>query len=142
MLKQTAGSLGASRVADVAIAAPRQLWLAGLGAAIVTREWARNDAGHAFLALVKEGSQVEARAMRIIGRRIESSARFGTTAWNAAREAARATINALVGSTATAFPHFKTSVAGKRAPKPAPRKPRAAAKRVATRKSRRGKRSA
>src|SRR5271166_156721 len=64
MLKNIAGNGGATRVADVAFAASRQVWLAGLGAATMTRQWARNDAGEAFRILVKEGSTVEARARR------------------------------------------------------------------------------
>jgi hypothetical protein len=82
MLKQAAGNINANRVADAALAASRQVWLAGLGAAVVTREWARNDAGHMFRALVREGSTVESRAIRVIGRRIESSVALATTAWS------------------------------------------------------------
>ena len=37
MLKQAAGNINANRVADAALAASRQVWLAGLGAAVVTR---------------------------------------------------------------------------------------------------------
>jgi len=58
MLKPTAERLNAGRFADAAIAASRQVWLAGLGAAMVTRDWARNDASHVFRALVKEGATV------------------------------------------------------------------------------------
>jgi putative heme degradation protein len=71
MLKQAAGNLNASRVADAALAASRQVWLAGLGAAIVTRDWARNDAGHVFRTLIKEGEAVETRAVRVIGKQID-----------------------------------------------------------------------
>ena len=137
MLKQGAGT----RAADTALAASRQVWLAGLGAAIVTRQWARNDAGNVFRALVREGSTVEARALRIIGRRIESSLELATTAWNRTRDTAQATVNGLVESTTAALPRFRLRAAGKRVGKPAARKPRRAAKQ-ASRKSRRGKRSA
>lgn len=137
MLKQAAGN----RVADTAIAASRQVWLAGLGAATMTREWARNDAGNVFRALVKEGSSVEARALRTIGRRIESSMALATTAWNRARDTAQATVNGLVESTTAALPRLRVRAAAKRVAKPAARKPRRAAKQ-ASRKSRRGKRSA
>ena len=40
MPKQTVQTLNPARVADAAIAASRQVWLAGLGAAMVTRDWA------------------------------------------------------------------------------------------------------
>jgi hypothetical protein len=139
MLKHAAGNGGANRVADVALAAPRQVWLAGLGAAVATRAWARNDAGHVFRALVKEGSQVEARTIRIIGRQLDSSIVLATTAWNRARHVAQATLNGLVESAAAALPSFKAPV-GKRTARPAAKKPRAAAKRAASQ-SRRSKRS-
>ena len=73
MLKQVADNLNATRFADAALAASRQVWLAGLGAAIVTREWARSDAGQVFRTLVKEGTAVESRAIRIVGDQVESS---------------------------------------------------------------------
>jgi len=142
MLKQVAGNGGANRVADVALAASRQVWLAGLGAATVTRQWARNDAGGVFRALVKEGSAVEARALRRIGRRLDSSIVLATTAWSRARHAAQTTVNGLVGSAAAVLPGLKTPRAGKRAVKAVAKKPRAAGKRTASRKTRRNKRSA
>ena len=37
------------------IAAPRHLWLATLGAAALTREWAERDAAAMFRSLVNEG---------------------------------------------------------------------------------------
>ena len=73
MMKQTAGNISVNRIADAALAASRQVWLAGLGAAVVTREWVRKDAGHMFRALIKEGSTVESQAIRVLGRSIESS---------------------------------------------------------------------
>jgi hypothetical protein len=142
MLKQAAGTLRTNRVADAAFAASRQVWLAGLGAAIVTRKWARDDAGHVFRALVKEGAGVETRAIRVLGRRIESSIVVATTAWNRARDAAQATVNGLVESTAAALPRFNARVAGRHAAKPAAKKRRLAAKRATSRKSRRNRRSA
>ena len=111
MLKQAAGNINANRVADAALAASRQVWLAGLGAAVVTREWARNDAGHMFRALVKEGSTVESRAIRVIGRRIESSVALATTAWNRARDTARTTVDGLVETAVAALPAFKAPAA-------------------------------
>ena len=142
MLKQAAVNLRANRIADAALTAPRQIWLAGLGAAIVTREWARNDAGHVFRALVKEGSNVETRAVRTLGRQIESSIVLASSAWNRARNAAQATVNGLVESATAAIPTFKAPFAAKRTAKPAAKKPRAAVKRTASRKARRGKRAA
>ncbi|HEV8258750.1 MAG TPA: phasin family protein [Casimicrobiaceae bacterium] len=140
MLKQAAGNINANRVADAALAASRQVWLAGLGAAVVTREWTRNDAGHMFRALVKEGSAVESRAIRVIGRRIESSVTLATTAWNRARDTARAAVDGLVETAAAALPAFKTPAA-KHVRKTAAKKSRSAKARV-SRKGRRAKRTA
>ena len=141
MLKQAAGNGGANRVADAALAAPRQVWLAGLGAAVVTRDWARNDASHVFRNLVKEGSHVEARTIRIIGRQLDSSIVLATTAWNRARDVAQATLSGLVESAVAVLPSFKAPGARKRAARPATKKPRPAAKRATSRQSRRSKRS-
>jgi hypothetical protein len=140
MLKQAEGNINANRVADAALAASRQVWLAGLGAAVVTREWARNDAGHMFHALVKEGSTVESRTLRVIGRRIESSVALATTAWNRARDTARTTVDSLVETAAAALPAFKAPAA-KRVRKTTAKKSRSAKSRV-SRKSRRAKRTA
>jgi hypothetical protein len=140
MLKQAAGNINASRVADAALAASRQVWLAGLGAAIVTREWARNDAAHMFRALVKEGSTVESRTLRVIGRRIESSMALATTAWNRARNTARTTVGGLVETATAALPAFKAPAA-KRVRRTTAKKSRSPKARV-SRKGRRAKRTA
>jgi hypothetical protein len=140
MLKQAAVNINANRVADAALAASRQVWLAGLGAAVVTREWARNDAGHMFRTLVKEGSTVESRTLRVIGRRIESSIALATTAWNRARDTARTTVSDLVETAAAALPAFKAPAA-KRIRKTTAKKSRSAKARV-SRKGRRAKRTA
>ena len=63
----------ANRVGDTVFAASRQVWLAGLGAAVVTRDWAGKEASGVFRALVKEGTAVESRAIRIVGDQVESS---------------------------------------------------------------------
>jgi len=134
MVKQTLESLAAGRYADAALAAPRQVWLAGLGAAMVTRDWARNDAGHVFRALVREGSTVESRAIRVIGRQINSSIAVARTALNKARNTTLTTVNGLVDSAVAALPKFK--VAAKAA---APAKAKGAKARV-TRRARAGRR--
>ena len=55
------------------IAASRQVWLASLGAAVVTRDWVQNEAGTVFKTLVKEGTAVESRAIRLVGDQLEAS---------------------------------------------------------------------
>jgi hypothetical protein len=140
MLKQAAGNINVNRVADAALVASRQVWLAGLGAAVVTREWARKDAGHMFRALVKEGSTVESRAVRVLGRKIESSIALATTTWNRARDTARTTVGGLVETAAAALPAFKAP-ATNRISKATARKP-SRAKAHVSRKGRRAKRAA
>jgi hypothetical protein len=132
MLKQAAGNLNATRVADAALAASRQVWLAGLGAAIVTRDWARNDAGHVFRALIKEGEAVETRAVRVLGKQVDSSLVIAASTWNKARHTALSTINGLIDTAATAWPRLKAPAAvGSKSP----------AKRKKAVKARRAKRS-
>jgi hypothetical protein len=70
---------------EAALAAPRQVWLAGLGAAVVTRDWVQKEAGPAFKSLVKQGTTVESRAIRFVGDRIESSMARANTLWRHGR---------------------------------------------------------
>ena len=55
-----------NRVGDTVFAASRQVWLAGLGAAVVTRDWAEKEAAGVFRTLVTEGAAVESRAIRLV----------------------------------------------------------------------------
>src|SRR5262249_59360039 len=103
MLKQ-AEKIDASRFADTAFAASRQVWLAGLGAAIVTRDWARNDAGHVFRALVKEGASVESHAKRVIGKQFDMSIAVASDIATKARKTALTTVNGLVDTAVSALP--------------------------------------
>ena len=66
-------------------AASRQVWLASLGAAAVTRDWAQNEAGALFRTLVKEGTAVESRTFRKVGDRLESSYTMANDLWRTAR---------------------------------------------------------
>ena len=138
MLQQATSNLNATRVADAALAASRQVWLAGLGAATVTRQWARNDAGDVFRALVKEGSAMETRAIRVIGKQVDSSLAVATSAWNKARHTALTAVNELVDTAAAALPKLKVTVPATRK---ATSKPKKAVSRAKPRKVRRAKRS-
>ena len=133
MLKVTASNFNAARVADTALAAPRQLWLAGLGAAIVTRQWAANDAGDLFRSLVKEGEVVEGRARRLIGKQVDKSVALATSAWNSARHTARTKVGGLVEAAASALPKLRSPAVVKAA------KPVAKTKRRSTSKSRKAR---
>ena len=79
-------------VGDAVLAASRQMWLAGLGAAVVTRDWAQSEAGQVFRTLVKEGTAVESRTIRLVGDRLEGSFAAANTIWRQARSTVRATV--------------------------------------------------
>jgi Poly(hydroxyalcanoate) granule associated protein (phasin) len=82
----------ANRVGDSVFAASRQVWLAGLGAAVVTRAWAEKEASGVFRTLVKEGTVVESRAIRLVGDQVEST----VTKANAVLKQTRAAIESVV----------------------------------------------
>ena len=63
--------VSANALAESALFASRQAWLAGLGAVSISREWARHEAGNTFRALVRKGSVVEKNAIQVIGGRVE-----------------------------------------------------------------------
>jgi hypothetical protein len=110
MQKQTMNDLNASRLADAAFAASRQVWLAGLGAAAVTRQWAKNDAGNTLRALIKEGSAVETQAIRVLGSGVETSLATASSIWTRTREQVRATVTALADTAVAALPKLKAPV--------------------------------
>lgn len=91
MLKTTF-NLQPNRLGEAAINASRQMWLAGLGAAVVTRDWMQSEAGAAFKALVKEGTVVESRALRFVGDRIETSVSVANMVWKETRRNVESTV--------------------------------------------------
>jgi Poly(hydroxyalcanoate) granule associated protein (phasin) len=70
---QSSNAIRRAAVGNTVRAASRQVWLAGLGAAAVTRDWAGKEAGAVFRTLVREGTVVESRAMRLVGDRLDTS---------------------------------------------------------------------
>ena len=70
---QTPYAISPAAVGNTVRHASRQMWLAGLGAAVVTREWAEKEAGRTFGKLVREGTAVESRALRLVGKSVEAS---------------------------------------------------------------------
>lgn len=78
--------------------ASRQIWLAGLGAAALTRDWAESGAGPMFRSLVKEGTLVEARTIRAVGDRLESSYTVANSAWRRARAVLQSGVREAAGS--------------------------------------------
>jgi hypothetical protein len=72
-------------VSDTVRAASRQVWLAGLGAAAVTRDWAEKESGNVLRTLVKEGAAMESRAIRFVGNRVGSSVATANVMWKKTR---------------------------------------------------------
>jgi len=117
------------------LAAPRQFWLATLGAAAVTREWAEKEAGTVFRALVKEGSVVETHAMRVVGRRIETSMARATALARDARTGVRVSVESIAKIAARLRARVPV-VHARLAVDTAPAKPARASKPARTRKAR------
>lgn len=91
MVKATL-NIPSSRLSDAAINASRQMWLASLGAAVVTRDWVQTEAGEVFKTLVKEGTVIESRAIRFVGDRIETSVSLANSVWKEARKTVESTV--------------------------------------------------
>lgn len=87
-----------NRLGEAAINASRQVWLASLGAAVVTRDWMQTEAGDVFKTLVKEGTVVESRAIRFVGDRIETSVSFANSVWKETRKTVEATVRQAAGA--------------------------------------------
>jgi hypothetical protein len=85
-------NLQPNRISEAAINASRQVWLASLGAAVVTRDWVQSEAGDAFKTLVKEGTVVESRAIRFVGDRIENSVSLANSVWKETRKTVESTV--------------------------------------------------
>jgi hypothetical protein len=83
------------------IAAPRHLWLATLGAAAVTREWAERDAAAMFRSLVKEGTVVESRAINLVSRGIGTSMKRANALARDARSGVKSSVESLANAAST-----------------------------------------
>jgi hypothetical protein len=87
-------------VGDYVLTASRQVWLAGLGAAVVTRDWAEKEAGGVFRNLVREGTAVESRAIRFVGDRVETSFVRANMFWKRTRRNVATTVQAYADTAA------------------------------------------
>lgn len=96
-----ARNASAASVGDALVSASRQVWLAGLGAAVVTRDWAEKEAATVFRNLVREGTAVESRAFRFVGDRVESSFVQANAMWKRARRSVTTTVKAYADTAAT-----------------------------------------
>jgi len=81
-----------ARLSEAAVLTSRQVWLASLGAAVVTRDWVQTEAGDVFKTLVKEGTVVESHAIRFVGDRIENSVSIANTVWKETRRTVESTV--------------------------------------------------
>jgi len=89
--------------------ASRQAWLAGLGAAVVTRGWAEKEAGRMLGSLVRQGTAVEARALRFVGSRVEQSVGRANQLIGQARTGLRDAVDAYA---APALTHVRRTLRG------------------------------
>jgi hypothetical protein len=112
----------ASALAESALFASRQAWLAGLGAASISREWARHEAGNTFRALVRKGSAVEKNAIHVIGGRVDSSVATAASLWRVARATALATANRLAETASSTLPSIRIPAFAATVAAPKPRK--------------------
>jgi len=95
------------RIASPVLKASRQVWLASLGAAVVTRDWAQTEAGTVFRSLVKEGTVVESRTIRLVGNRLESTITVANGMLRRARSAVRKTADNAVTLVQSSLPNVK-----------------------------------
>jgi hypothetical protein len=101
MLKQATYNLHPNQLSEAALAASRQVWLASLGAAVVTRDWVQHEAGTVLKTLVKEGTAVESKAIRFVGDRIEGSVARANTLWRQTRQTVETTVRAYADTAVT-----------------------------------------
>ncbi|MEO7157464.1 MAG: phasin family protein, partial [Vicinamibacterales bacterium] len=90
--KTTTISLQPRQISESMFAVSRQMWLAGLGAAVVTREWVQKEAGATMKSLVREGAVVESRAIRFVGDQIEASMTRANSVWMQTRRTVESTV--------------------------------------------------
>jgi len=153
MLKQTTPNFYPLQFGEEALAASRQVWLASLGAAAVTRDWVQTEASRTFKSLVKEGTVVESRAVTFVGDQIEVSMNRANRLWKRTRSTVESTVkqaaDAAVSIANTALPkslpriELPAAVKPARAKKPAAKVARAkkAVRKGATKVTRKAKRA-
>lgn len=113
MQKQMTSGFYSSPFGDAALAASRKVWLAGLGATVVTRDWLESEGSHVFRTLVKQGTVVESRAIRFLGDRVETSFTQANTMWRKTRR----TVEATVKRTATSMVDYAQQALPKALPR-------------------------
>lgn len=116
MQKQVSFGIPSNPITEAAMNASRQMWLAGLGAAAVTRDWARTEAGKTFRTLVKEGSAVETKAIRDLSKRVETSVATATSLWKQTRATTMTAANTIAKNASAALSKFKAPIVVRSAP--------------------------
>lgn len=92
MLKTATINLQPRYLSEQMLAASRQMWLAGLGAAVVSRDWAQKEASGVMKMLVREGTVVESRAIRFVGDQIEAQVTRANSVWTQTRRTVESTV--------------------------------------------------
>lgn len=90
-----------NELSEAALAASRQVWLAGLGAAVVSRDWIQTEGGSTFRALVKQGTAVESKAIRYLGDQLETSMTRANAFWRQTRSSVTHTVKIAADSAVT-----------------------------------------
>ena len=131
-------------VGDAVLHASRQVWLASLGAAVVSREWAQAEAGNVFRTLVKEGTAVESKTIRMVGDRLENSFATANSLWKQARSTVQSTVRQAADTAVTIVQNnLPKSLPKVTLPAMlAPTKARTAAKKAAKKRATKAKRAA
>ncbi len=101
MLKQTTIKLQPNQVTEAVYAASRQVWLAGLGAAAVSRDWAQHQSAPFIRSLVKQGTAVESRAIRFVGNQIEMSMTRANAVWKHTRRTVESNVKQVADNAVT-----------------------------------------
>jgi len=130
----------AGTVGDTVVRTSRQFWLAGLGAAVVTRDWAEKEGGVVFRNLVREGTAIESRAIRFVGDRLETSFAQANTLWKRTRRTVTTTVKTYADTATTlvretlpvSLPKVSMPVTVKVEARPAAKRKVARAKRAVT----------
>jgi len=99
MLKSNTFNLQPRQLSDQMIAASRQVWLASLGAAVVTRDWAQKEASAKLKTFVREGTAVESRAIRFVGDQFEAQVTRANTMWKQTRSVVETTVKQAADTT-------------------------------------------
>jgi hypothetical protein len=113
MQKQMTAGFNSYPFGEAALAASRKIWLAGLGATVVTRDWVESEGGQMFRTLVKQGTAVESRAIRYLGDRLDTSFTQANAMWTKTRS----TVEATVKQAATSMVDYAQQVMPKSLPK-------------------------